>query len=520
MENVNILIVDDEPIMCRGLAAVVERDERYNLVGCCHNGEQALQIIEKTPIDILITDIKMPIIDGLELVKILHSRHPEIKKIILSGFSEFEYAKHAIKYGVQEYLLKPIDNNEFEQSLEKLRDEALSTKRKKTLELLNKTRLEENIKLLKEKTLSEIAQNKDLPESEIPAMLAGSSVEIKNESIAVAIICLQGAKSGDESYKTARMVVDDILMNYRCGEAWGDKLRRICILFDFNKVDYSDIILIGHELVAGINSMLNTDVLGSISGVFDSVCKIAGAYNAAHMKIKDNIFNTGCKFIEINETAVAYDILGDTAQLEENLLNYIKHGNKESSLQAAEQIFDKWSSLLPHQLEALIKVFVSRILRIILEENLEYRPDALMAFKEDVIFDFDSMDSFRQWFFATITDLAEKFSESQLNKYNSTINKVVRLIETNYAMDITIGAIADIVYLNSNYLSQLFKQQTGKNFIDYLTEHRVNKAKDLLKGTNLKTYAIATMVGYNDARYFAQVFKKNVGMTPGEFRKL
>ena len=407
-----VFLVDDEIIIREGIRESFPwEDTPYSLVGEAPDGEMALPIIRDTNPDIVITDIKMPFMDGLELCRELKSQMPWIGIIVLSGYDEFEYARQCIKLGVREYLLKPINSADLREALDKV--SAQLKEERKTLEHAAslRARMEDGGKFLKEKLI--------------------------------------GSLFSDE---TALEDAHDVLKQLRSMGCPVPAPFYVVIDAAFSPTGT------GQEAAA---------LLAESSG---------GIVNASASR-------TGTRLLVLGDTAEdaeerAYAVATSLSQeLERSECKEIRVGIGEI-VDNPEKIFQSFKS--------------ARHIRHLLAERKDER--------------------------AVILGVRE-MGEVSDEKVPSVISEAKLYMSQNYSnANLMLQDVAKAVNMSKSRFSTVFSQTTGQSFTEYLIYLRLSKAKELLKTSNLKSSQIATEIGYNDSHYFSYIFKKNVGMTPSDYR--
>jgi two-component system response regulator YesN len=433
-----VFFVDDEAAMRAGLRDSISRDgSGFSLVGEAPDGEMALSLIAETLPDILITDVKMPFMDGIELSRRVARTMPWVKIIILSGHDEFEYAKQAIKIGVSEYLLKPVTSSILFQALETAAKEiAAERERRKAIENLQKAATDAR-RLQTEKFLSNL--------------LYGITEDFSPDEKRLAL-------TDARCYQTTLI---EIIPN---DPDDGKTAARAC---------------------SSIFAILapNENVVAFPEGAERIVCVYAANDEDA---LEEDVYATA--------QAVKYD----------------SERNNPCLVSVAIGLPVKSIAELPQSMSCAKKAM--RYL-----EKTGRR--LILGFK-----DMDPGEP-RGGLFSEPKKPSERGSppSSDLNKtsrYCDIIKKSREYISAHYAeQSISLNTVAESVGLSPNHFSTVFSQETGETFIECLTRTRLRKAQDLLKSTQVRASEIAYMVGYNDPHYFSYVFKKNVGMSPSEFRK-
>lgn len=356
----NILIADDEPLIRRGLKTIIHRiSDDFVVSNEASNGIDAMNSIECWKPDVVISDIKMPKKDGLELLEEINQKYPYIITVILSGYDDFNYAQKAIKYKVYDYLLKPVDSES----------------------------------------------------------LSGLLVRI-----------------GEEIKSRVSDRVDKEYMNMHIEG-------RISTLFSTIKL---------YDLILNIKLMNKQAIKTIIDDIFRYI-------NDNNM----DLFHVRHVILELYNT----------------ILNDLHNINRSTEM---------------------------------LNSSLNLRGD---------LEHLGSIESVRIWFEQNIMSLIEYSKEKIVNGDTKIIDKIKRYIRENYEKEITLNLLAEKFFLNPCYMSNLFKLETGQNFLEYLTQVRINKSIELMHDIRLKVYQISQMVGYESPIHFNKLFKRVTGITPNEYRK-
>lgn len=523
---ISVLIVDDEPIMCRGLSNAIPWEHHgFSVIGCCYDGEEALDKIRQLQPDIVITDIRMPVLDGLELSKLVHNEFVRTKVLILSGYDEFNYAKQAIRHGVFEYLLKPIDNSELLNTLLKVKDSIESENEQQRRKKETEERLNSSLPLIKAKALENIVNGNVRTIDEFNSIVSLLGLKLRKTSYIIQAFYVYdtGQAAGDSKNITgAAGIIGQILAQYDTGEFWIEDGNRINVILSLEDECYAIALNIGEEILFNVKKFLEIDIAGSISGQYASRLDIPKAYREASKLLKCKIFSGDSRLIKAEDRFLSYhDNHLNLTNLENDLLFHIRYGDRDKARQALSKLQDAicGHSCSPEFLEDKLREIVILVIKTARENGVNPIKNTGFNIYGEFMYNFKDLEEINSWFISFVEDMAESIAAIMRKKYSGVVGKVISFIEQHYKDDITLSSIAGKVYMNSNYLSQLFKQQTGRNFLEYLTEFRIAKAKELLKSTNIKAYDVAGEVGYRDHHYFSQIFKKYTGLSPAEFRK-
>lgn len=531
-----IFLVEDEIIVREGIKNNINwSDNGFNFCGEASDGELAYPMIQNLLPDIVITDIKMPFMDGIELSRLIKKELPHIKIIFLSGYSEFEYAKDAIQIGITEYLLKPINSTNLLNSVIRVRENLL--KEKEEQENLDKYRREmtEYIAEEKRKLFVKIIHG-NTPFVEI--MDKSRILNIELSAVMYNVVLLK-INSNQEvcDYNLAGMITRKI-------EAELEKSKDV-ICFDCY-IDGTSILIKGsneEELKKNQEFCISTlkvllkkyNQITYFGGIGKPVKRLGEIPNSYHEASKALAY----RFIwDNNEIIDSKDIEGHNISMESTLefnmddviipdkkrvLEFLKTGEKENIHFFVEEYVkligkEGNNSLLLRQY-ILIDIFVLVTGYI---EELGYKPEVIdkpfqnAAHINKRLSRIEDIMSYMETIFAQAIDIRE---EVWAQNMNAVVHKAKEYVDLNYySEDMSLNLVAANVYISPSHLSSIFSQRTGQTFIKYLTDLRMKKAKELLKSTSLRTSEIGYQVGYRDPHYFSYIFKKTQSITPKQYR--
>ncbi len=530
-----ILVVDDEPRHRTGLANMLRRLRPAYRVSEARNGADALQFVEKNPVDIIITDIKMPIMDGLKLIENLGQRVKDIKIIILSAYGYFEYAQKAIALGAFDYLLKTLDESkvidmlnrvetEIKRKSEELREkESLKRQLDNTFPVFLELQLNKWIKgNLTVSELNEIA-------SIFPYKGLGTVIVTRLGNIGGLCDCL----TCDET--------NEVLLNIKYWikealEAIGhsisffyqdDKRLMITVLNTSKAFD-----LLSGENRARLNGFIENlkidygiDAVVAFGGESRNIFEdIETAYKEAVAALEARFFLEGesllsyaviksgsCKqvFIRPNEAVSLSNAIVKLCRDEAfGILEGINKRILDSGIPEPHKYRDLMVHMLLNQVDA--------VQNIIFREKF-YQLTEMINSGLKQCGSFSELDTeIKQ----VVSGIIDALNEHKCKKNDVVMEKCIDYIEKNYAEELSLEKVAEMFFFNPSYFSTLFKSRTQINFSQYLLSVRLRKGRELLEKTDCKVYEIAAKIGYKDAKYFNRVFKKEFGMTPDEYRRI
>ncbi len=536
---IKVFLVEDEIVIRNGIKNSIEWEkEGYEFAGEAGDGELAYPMILKTRPDILITDIKMPFMDGLELSRLVKQEIPDIKILILSGYDEFEYAKEAIRLQVAEYLLKPISSTKL---LEVLKEVTVSIMREREeKELLKKYEedMRENREYEKDEFLTRIL-TQNLSVTEI--LEQGKRLDIDLSARMYNTMLLKISESGEHTDEQEKQKLTEV--SARVEEMLGQQKD----VYYFRRGAEGWAVLFLAEDAVHMEEEIKKcrDSIRSIIHESPRELEYFGAVGIAVLRLSELKIS-----VEEAERVFAYRYLKEWNQIigseesekiieEDSELNvkaiqidkldrkitenFLKTGLKGEVIHFIDEYFESFGqkniqSLLFRQYVTMdIYLTAASVL-----ESLDYNSDELVKrcgdFKdmESVFPTVEQTKDYLKNVIGTTIDLRDAVSK---RKYSSLLKNATNYIEQNYDNDeISLNTVAASVNLSPNHFSTIFSREMGKSFVEYLTNVRMEKAKELLRSSTMKTAEIAYAVGYKDAHYFSYLFKKTQKCTPREFR--
>jgi len=530
---IKVFLVEDEFVIRDGIKKNIDWEGHgYKFCGEASDGELAYPMIKKEKPDIVITDIRMPFMNGLELSKLIKKEMPWVEIIILSGFEEFEYAKEAINIGVAQYLTKPISGEDLLKELNDISIKIEENKREREIREKYLSEMKENTiserKVFFEKLVTgsqsaaELIQSAEKLEMNISSIYYGimlSKINVKAHSQDEFSHRLISIEEEIESYINE----DDIIMFDR-------DLEGKAFLFKADsKEELNSIIDSFVEKLKEIFTKYDgIGYFGGIGEIAERLGDVPKSFETASKAFTKRYFSNDSAFVRsedikyISETTDKFDVENlDVKQLDRSKIKeFLKFGDgTETEYFVDEFIGALGSNAFQSQIfrqYIIMDVYfsVAEFIKGITTDNSE---QSLSGFKPDLIRTEEESKSY----FISIINKGIEIREGNVSDHNNdVVDNVKQYIEENYAdEELSLNSMASHVNFSPNHLSMVFSQQTGNTLIKYLTDFRMNKAKELLKCTNKKSSEISIMVGYKDPHYFSYLFKKTQGMTPTQFRE-
>lgn len=503
----NIVIADDEQIIVKWLQKNIEElSPDYHVVAVCKNGKQVLNCCLDQQVDVLFTDIRMPIMDGLELLEILRANNALPYTIVLSAYDDFSYARDAFRRGANEYLLKP------EITKENLRQCLVTVSRRIEKEKTDVTiePLENSLQSFLDRFITD---QESVPESE------------QN----------QYAHDFTNIYKNGFIVMDVISR----GKTFNAVQTRdvIDVLFQEEKLSY-------HLVFKGEKELVIVCGPSHGEGFFTDLKECLSSFGMPDVAV--NISTFGCEFSEleslycqVNELAQIQHFYGETKVLEytfitgyqKNVQQLVDAACKEmlSGLdsESADQIIKRAEGIIELAQKRMLSVaFLKQQLMDLLmsihwehmspEQRREYTPPQFL-----LLSGIENIDELRNIFLNRIVEMVKILKEKHFGQnYSEPVRKALAYINENYTYDIRLDDLSEHAHLNRSYLSTRFKKEVGVNINVYLLNCRLEKAKQLLCETNDQVQEICNKVGISDSAYFSKQFRRYTGENPLAYRRI
>lgn len=518
-EVMNIFIADDDEIIRKGLRSIIEKSGlNCTVVGEASDGELALQYMEGCgKVDLLITDIRMPIMDGLELIKNIKNRSLSMKVIVLSGYDEFKYIRNAFVDGAVDYLLKPINKNNLIEVLKKTQiaieqEEMKENYRKESNQILVANTLKQifqtpiDRKDEKNKILNKFGLNLEIMYYFVMIFRIDNNYKLKMERMEYEGIL-------DAIYNTLVDNINDTASSYHLLH-YIDRTEIVCLLYSKEQIDAT---LISEEIytdIRNINIGETTYTLG-ISNVYQGMEYTKKTYQEA-LTAADARFYLGknhlIEYSQIEKKITDFDYNIET--IITKLIQYIELYDYIACKKVVDQMFLDLSYINTIKFRRYMREMVDLlILRV-----KDFKGAVLDSDYEFFIENINTYNELKNYTNSLLKDAIMYIRSEREKRSEMRIELAKRYIEENYKENITLNDVAEHVELNSSYLSNLFKNEVGVNFSDYLLNVRMQAARKLLKDPTKKIYEIGNLVGYEDAVSFGRAFKKKVGMSPKTYR--
>lgn len=485
---IKAILVDDEYMIVQGLRKLINWKELgIECVGTFSDGLEALEYVRENPVDIVVTDVSMPRMSGIEFVREAQTENINFHFVILSGYQEFEYVQQGIKLGAENFILKPIDAIELNDTL-----------RKTVAKLHNEKDLETSHDLLYKNTIIRWLSD-DIDPVDFKRIMTQMGVTLDLNSL-YSVLIIDGIQQNRQAFWT------EFLHGYNQN------------LFYFEH-DHLVMVIVGSNLVFDsvhrgiVDAIIKDQELLGLGELFVEFDLISRSYNHAESYMMATQFYGQKSFI--TEVSVKEAMKGSTdifALSFEGFHQALSLGDISLVLEEVQKLLGFASAINPHPDYVRYVAFV--ILSDIYRQHVSISGDS-----PEVTFSQLSESKSLNDILDIIKDsLKKSYENAEIKSLNANVQEAIKIVYSQYVDDITIGGIAEELHLNAMYLGQIFKKETGKSFSQFLNHYRIQEAQKLLLQSSHNINEIASLVGYTSSGYFYKNFKKECGLSPKEYR--
>jgi len=525
-----LLIVDDEYYFRQALKVSLPWEELgFELAAEAKNGAEALALLDEIHPDVVLVDINMPIMDGMSFIEHANRRGHSAKFIVLTGHSEFAYAKQAVQLGVFHYVLKPIDEEELRGSLLEVK-ERIRRERSVKLELeLLKRQAKENIPLLKERLLNEwLLGNSTAQSSATPERLQYLGIDLQASHHRVVIVDDDAADEPgtEEERQIRKLAIRDIAQTFMPNGSYAschDLHDRFVIILGCAQDSDEAVESLLDAVRSAVHKTLGSTVTIGVGNRYAGLSSISVSYQEALFALKHRFVLGGNQVIQyatIAESGMKKSIF--TLEKRRSLLMCMRIGSLSEAEEWLAAFFQEARSADAPSMEMLLVAgleIVSTCMEFLAEMSMRLdhvyknHPDMMQTIQQ-----MNSLQELEDWVRALVLNVIHHVHGNKKSRARKVVEEVKAYIHQHYKDEtLRIDDIARGVYMNYNHLCYLFKKETSMTINDYLTEFRIHKAKELFDQGEQVVQFVANQVGYADANYFGKCFKKYMGITPSQY---
>lgn len=528
-----IMIADDEGIVIDALRFIIQKNFGDTcMIESAKTGRSVIELAEKFRPDIALMDIQMPGINGIEAMKEIRKENTNIIFVVISAYDKFDYAKEAINLGVLEYVNKPIEQNKIVEILKRAMKMVDKERERRSNDLRIREKLEIVVPVIETGFIySVLFQENYAEDTDNYKSLLGIE---EDSGFMMVIECGESSQNGhftnpigsgvkvQSFYQELRSIIKEFFSVSAVGSIMANKV----IVFIPSQVPSVDteyeerieLIENTRKMVRLLRQKIDVYFRVGIGGV-TTLGEIENSYKEA---LKSLQFAQG-SVVHAKDLPIKVEYEKDyPIETEKKFFERIEDGDVNGAGLEARRFFD-WMVENYHEQDMDIRL---KTLEFVLwAEKIAYEAGGMLyrfTARHDYLGAINSMTDYeelRSWFLDKITDACRNIKSKKQESSLSIVEKAKEYMQENYAKDLSLDEVSKKVNISPYYFSKLFKEEEGRNFIDYLTEIRMDKAKQLLSEKNLSMKEICIAVGYADPNYFSRTFKKNVGVTPTEYRE-
>lgn len=523
-----LLLVDDEEEVTQIIAKKVKWNELgFSVVGHANNGLKALEMLEEIQPDVVMTDIRMPYMDGLELCGQIREKYPATKLVLFTGFDDFEYAKEAVHLEIEEYILKPLNAAEITKVFEDLKkklDQEINEK--KGAELL-KRYYKDSLPLLQANFYSTLIEGR-VQEEELEKYIINYEIDFTGPWYACIII----HTSTTQAPKDIDVQLLAISVDRQAGEKLEEKWRgkrfnylgdTVMIVQLESKEEVSELTDSCDRFCKYVNHMIGAVVTVGVGQVCDNILELVKSYQSAREAVSYRVLYGSNQAINLKEIVPKRKVATEAADGTElaHLFKMICLGKKPDVKSAVERYMEH--KIVPtkslEKYHVAVMELISEMYHFMVNNELDAQKLSGGAGQLYTLLSNMEPQVLEKWLLNLCLALHEDMANARDHSKRSLIDQAKEYVHNNYQEEsLGLDDICRKLGVSNSYFSSIFKKETGKSFVGYLTGYRMEKAARMLVETNEKSYMIAKSVGYTDPNYFSYVFKRQYGVSPSKYR--
>lgn len=533
--GIKVFLVEDEMVIRNGIVKSINWEkEGYRLVGEASDGELAYPMILKEKPDILLTDIKMPFMDGLELSRLVKQELPDTKILIFSGYDEFEYAKEAIRIGVTEYLLKPVSSEQLLEVMRRISKQIEQDREEREMLRQYQEDMKENVERERQNFFSHVIRGEV---SIGEAVKNGKKYGMDLSAGFYSIILFKIFSTPEENIVSEHI--------WKICEKIETKVDEIPYAYYFQRGIDGWVFLLTAEskeqmeerqknlcdcLAEIMKNERKVEYFGGIGKPVERIRNLGQSFRDAERIFAERFTRQSNQFLSGFEKMDVYKDdefqikdLGDVGKSREMIEKFLNNGTKEELEEFMDTYFirmkeDKLQSTLMRQYIIMdIYIVIMSFCEKIDAVNHDYQQETEKL--KSTIQNMNSVSEIRSYITYMLNQAIELRDSISKKRYADIIKAAEKMISEHYmSEEISLNSVADSVGMSPSYFSSVFSKESGKTFVEFLTETRMEKAKELLMCSALKTSEIGYEVGYKDPHYFSYIFKKTQGCSPKDYR--
>ncbi|OCT15625.1 hypothetical protein A8709_16300 [Paenibacillus pectinilyticus] len=527
--EITLCVIDDIKSVVRGIADLIQIDTHgVKVVGTAGNGEDGLQMVLELRPDIVLTDIRMPRMDGLEMTKAIMAVLPNCKVIMLSGYTDFEYAQQALRLGAFDFIAKPFLKTAIEAVVQKAKEQIELDRVRFAKQSEMERQIKESMPLLRQEYLHLLLRY-NANEARLKERWDYLKLDLDRERLIIMCIEIDGfAKQVDthsiHDVELARFAVKNILEETLASVTKSIVFREqlsgfICLL---NVPPYMEMVTLAEQCREHMLNYSRYTISVGVGLEAITIHELPMSYQQAAEALSHNFYTGGNSvffYEDIQRPVSSRPRHG--AEQEKELFNCLRMGNPEKALPLLASIVQGYSGVQPSDMTSVCVELGLLMYRIFAEKITEPSGIDELTIKLDMLkkgerLTLRELNGLLQQLATVGCEWIQKQRELEAD---SVITQAIHYMKANLDKNVTVNDLAKHVYLSGSYFANLFKKVTGTTLIHYMTGLRIERAKEMLLEDDKQVQEVAILLGYEDRSYFTDVFKKHVGMTPTEYKQ-
>ena len=540
-----LILAEDEEDVREGIIAQIDWEKYgFEVVDQAENGREAAESIDRLLPDVVVTDIQMPFMNGLQLAEWIRSRHPNTKIIILTGYDEFEYAQKAIKLQIDEYILKPFSSQELIDVLLKVRSTIEAEIAEKENVFVLSEHYRKSLPVLREQFLSSLVSRR-LRAAEIAEKSAEYGINLSGELFQSSVISIDYIRSdrasgapearpvslrdtGDRNLQLFAVlnIADEICQKHSFGKVFIHR-DDVVLLSVSQEPDESEITSRTFAILEEIRQNVQRYLKLTVTAGAGTVCRLPSmlfnSFGDALQALDYRLILGNNRVIWIEDVEsrssqmLAYDEL-----TQQSLIRTIKLGTVQELREVVDELFGGLDAgqVSTQDYQIFLLEIITSIMRVAKEsgsETNDFIGSGISSLTE--INKFNNMGEAKQWVIAVCSRLMDSIALERQSSYKQLIDQAKEYIRSHYEeSDISIGKVCQHLHISTGYFSSIFKKEMKMTFVSYLLQIRLEAAKEMLRSTELKAFEIAEKIGFADPNYFSFCFRKKYGQSPKEYK--
>lgn len=540
-----LILAEDEEDVREGIIAQIDWEKYgFEVVEQAENGREAADAIDRLLPDVVVTDIQMPFMNGLQLAEWIRSRHPNTKIIILTGYDEFEYAQKAIKLQIDEYILKPFSSQELIDVLMKVRAAIETEIAEKENVFVLSEHYRKSLPVLREQFLSSLVSRR-LRSAEIAEKSAEYGINLSGELFQSSVISIDYIRpdrssgvpaagpvslrdTGDRNLQLFAVlnIAEEICQKHSFGKVFIHR-DDVVLLSVSQGTDESDItgrtFAILEEIRQNVQRFLKLTVTAGAGTVCRMPSLLFNSFGDALQALDYRLILGNNRVIWIEDVEsrssqmLAYDEL-----TQQSLIRTIKLGTVQELREVVDELFGglDTAQVSTQDYQIFLLEIITSILRVAKEagsETNDFIGSGISSLTE--LNKFNNMGEAKQWIITVCSRLMDTIASERQSSYKQLIDQAKDYIRAHYEeSDISIGRVCQHLHISTGYFSSIFKKEMKMTFVSYLLQIRLEAAKEMLRSTELKAFEIAERIGFADPNYFSFCFRKKYGQSPKEYK--